>query len=109
MQNVIILTTEHNLLVPSILFLLLLLTVLLLLPLHLFLLEMIFELFEMIQPRDSILFLQELLLANPGLQLFQTQDGEVCLFAICKRLYLVLDIVQFVLFSMRLGTKTHTF
>ena len=70
MQDVIILTAEHNLLILSILFLLL--TALLLLPLLLFLPEMILELFEMIEPRDSILHLQEFLLVNPGLQLFQT-------------------------------------
>ena len=69
---------------------------------------MMLELFE-IDPGDSILLLHELFLVNPGLQLFQTEDGEVCLFAICKRLYLVLDIVQFVLYSVLLGTKTHTF
>ena len=60
---------------------------------------MMLELFE-IDPGDSILFLHELFLVNPGLQLFQTEDGEVCLFATHKRLHLVLDLVQFVLFSM---------
>ena len=60
---------------------------------------MLSELFK-IDPRDSILLLHDLFLVNPGLQLFQAEEGEVCMLATHKLFHVVLDLVQFVLFSM---------